>query len=73
MNHIFMHNDFFRIYNGSTVAAESFYPSMACDHADRVAAHGGNPRIVLVTETEEKPCNLPIDSNNHVCNAVCRR
>ena len=70
MNH---HNDFFRIYDGSTVAAESFHTSMACDHADRIAAHNGSPRIVLVTENGETETSLPVNRKNHTCTAACRR
>lgn len=55
-----MHNDFFRIYNSATVEAETFSPGQACDHADRVAARGGQARIVFVTAKGEEPCNLPI-------------
>lgn len=69
-----MHNDFFRIYDGNTLTAESFYTSMALDHADRIAAHGGNPRIVLVTENGETATSLPVNGNNHTCNKwTCRR
>lgn len=55
-----MHNDFFRVYDGETIKAETFSAFQACDHADRVAARGGEARIVFVTKIGEKPCNLPI-------------
>ena len=67
------HNDFFRIYDGNTLAAESFYTSMALDHADRIAAHNGSPRIVLVTEDGETETSFPVNGKNHTCTAACRR
>lgn len=67
------HNDFFRIYDGNTLAAESFYTSMALDHADRIASHNGSPRIVLVTEDGETATSFPVNGKNHVCTAACRR
>jgi len=54
------HIDFFRVYNGDTVVAESYNSGRACDHADLVAKRRGRARIVLVTATGEAPTNLPI-------------
>jgi hypothetical protein len=54
--------DFFRVYNGSTVVAESFNSGRACDAADLVAKRHGRARIMLVTATGEVPTNLPIAS-----------
>ncbi len=59
------HNDFFRVYDGQTLEAETVNCGRACDHADRVAAHGGNVRIMLVTATGEQVVDLPVDGSNH--------
>lgn len=66
------HNDYFRVYDGQTLEAETVDSCRACDHADRVAAHGGAARIMLVTATGEQSIDLPINPRGHKKCKGCR-
>ena len=71
-----MKNDLFRVFDGDNLMAESLYYSFAMDEANRIAFHGGNPKIVRrysATSLEREVTNVQINAESHICTLYCKR
>lgn len=70
-----MKNDLFKVFDGDNLAAESLYYSFALEEANRIAFHGGSPKILRrysATNMEREVASSAINPESHVCTAYCK-